>query len=178
MESAVTITNAFRKKGYTISKVKEIWDETERLCLLCLLPKKKGVLDDAFQQVAFENRQLLVKVAETETTYQIACIPRDLIFDIWRPKKNWPVSLIGRYPACIVNGQQGEFLRYVISSKRIMDDVLYDLTANDEWEDAYGRLVQWQRDYEVQLAGSAIPADWSAAFMRLSSAIRLMEEQK
>lgn len=59
-----------------------------------------------------------------------------------------------------------------------MGDVLYDLTANDEWEGAYNRLVQWQRDYERQLTGSDIPADWSAAFMTLSNAIRLMEEQK
>ncbi len=178
MESAVTITNAFRKKGYTISKVKEIWEGTERLCLLCLIPKKKGVLDDAFQQVAFENRQLLIKVSETETTYEVACIPRELIFDIWRPKKNWSASLIEQYPACFANGQQSAFLAYVISSKRIMGDVLYDLTANDEWEGAYNRLVQWQRDYERHLTGSDIPADWSAAFMTLSNAIRLMEEQK
>ena len=178
MESAVTITNAFRKKGYTISKVKEIWEGTERLCLLCLIPKKKRVLDDAFQQVAFENRQLLLMVAETETAYEVACIPRALIFDIWRSEENWPVSLIERYPACIANGQQSEFLREVISSKRIMGDVLYDLTVKDEWEGAYHRLVQWQREYEAQLVGSGIPADWSAAFMTLSNAIRLMEEQK
>ena len=88
------------------------------------------------------------------------------------------MSLIERYPACNANGQQSEFLREVISSKRIMGDVLYDLTVKDEWEGAYHRLVQWQRDYEAQLVGSGIPADWSAAFMTLSNAIRLMEEQK
>lgn len=178
MESAVTITNAFRKKGYTILKVKEIWNETERLCLICLLPKKKGLLDDTFQQVAFENRQLLVKVGETEATYQVACIPRKLIFDIWQSEENWTVSLIEHYPACIVTGQQSAFLAYVISSKRIMGDILYDLTVNDEWDGAYSRLVQWQRDYEAQLGCSGIPAEWSAAFMMLSNAIRLMEEQK